>query len=1351
MQKSSKAETRKSLLVSLFVLGLIAALFVLPYQFRSAAGGQKDAKGASPQSGIPERLENYDIREHKDDAIAEQLLGYRQSLGRGASEIADIRDKFVKGEENLRRTVRTLKIEYNTDIRIPEVITPDVWKHKMEYLTGPSGTARAEILRNFVKQNNDLVGMTDEQADSLKVIADYTNPDGNLSYAQLDQLIDGIPVFRGEVKAGFTKHGEMIRVINNLAPGLDYSSLSKDFGDPMEAVRAGAGYIKHTLRESDVTLNKAASDKNRAVYGEGDWPTKAEKFYFPTEPGVARAAWRVLIWLDHTAYMMIIDGQTGALLWRKDLGENQTQSATYNVYANTTSMLNALNNPTPLVPGPLDPALGTQGTLVPRTNVTLIGNEAPYTFNNLGWITDGGNVTDGNNVEAGVDRVAPNGVDAPVTGTARVFNFTYTPHHSAGGEDPLLPAFQNGASTNLFYLANRYHDEIYRLGFTEPAFNFQQDNFGRGGLGGDRLSAQAQDSSGTNNANFGNFGGGVVGPDGNRPQTQMFLWTGPTPDRDGDVDNEVIVHELTHGTSSRLHGNTAGITSNMTRGMGEGWSDFYGHAMLSNPSESVNNLYTTGAYATFNLGAGFAANHYYGIRRFPKIPLSQTGGPNNRPYNPFTFKYINVGCDTFIGTTSTAPNSAFPRSPVIATSGSCDQVHNAGEIWSSTLWEVRTLMVTRLGWAVGNRKVLQLVTDGMKLAPLNPTMLQERDAIIAAAAASAAAPEASADVADVREGFRIRGMGFSASVQTVSPAAVTEAFDQANVLLTNPFTVSDSTGDNDGFPEPGENVLLSVAVTNTTGATVNSVTANVNGGTNVSYGNIADGATVTNQIPYTVPPGAVCGSMHDVTINVASAIGSQTPQVRSFRLGAPVGGAPVSFTNSTTITIPATGTGPGASTPYPSNITVSGLSGQKIVKLTFNGYHHEFEDDVDVLLVGPSGQKMVIMSDIGGTTEIFAPISFSIADTGATQFPDATAIVNGTTYKATNIDTTTDAFPAPAPASPYIQPPTAGTATFASAFGTDGAALNGTWSLYVFDDAGSDPGAIDGGWTLTFESDSYFCSTVPRSRADFDGDGKSDTSVFRPSDATWYVNRSTAGFFAVKWGLSTDTLIPGDYDADGKTDAAVYRPTATPGDPDVFVLNSSTSTLSAFPWGNPGDVPVFADYDGDSKTDYAVFRPSNNTWYVFGSAVGNQFTVWGQAGDIPVAGDFDGDGKADLTVFRAGTWITQRTTGGSVITAWGLAGDTLVPADYDGDNKDDLAVFRSGIWHYKKSSDGLNVSVPFGLSSDTVVPGDYDGDGKDDQAVYRNGAWFLNQSTAGYASAAFGLGSDKPVQRAYVP
>src|SRR5207244_8527491 len=99
----------------------------------------------------------------------------------------------------------------------------------------PSGEKHSDVLKGFLKENTELVGTDSNQIDGLKIAADYTNPDGNLSFAELHQEINGVPVFRGEIKAGFTKMGEMIRVINNLAPALNCDALSTDFGDPVAA------------------------------------------------------------------------------------------------------------------------------------------------------------------------------------------------------------------------------------------------------------------------------------------------------------------------------------------------------------------------------------------------------------------------------------------------------------------------------------------------------------------------------------------------------------------------------------------------------------------------------------------------------------------------------------------------------------------------------------------------------------------------------------------------------------------------------------------------------------------------------------------------------------------------------------------------------------------------------------------------------------------------------------------------------------------------------------------------------------------------------------------------------------
>ena len=1366
MQNSFFAGTRGGLLLTLFILALVTALVLVPTQFRSEAGATGEGLFQRTVSSNPS-LPNFDIRVDKTEETAEFFSNVRASVGKDASVVADLKDSFVRGEEALRTRLPNVKFEYNDTLRRPEVVTPDVWKDQMEWLTAPSTTKRSEILRNFIRENNELIGVNDAQANALKVTADYTNPNGYMSFAHLEQFINDIPVFNGEIKAGFTKDGKMIRVLNNVAPGLNYDELSTDFRNPTDAVRAAYRYINVTPTEAELTANQGASTKLKTIYGNGDWATQAEKMYFPTEPGFAVPAWRVLIWQPVNAFYVIVDAQTGTMLWRKNVTEDQTQSATYQVYRNTNAFIGSADNPAPLSPGPVDPTTGGQGAMITRTTHTLIGNEAPYAFNNNGWITDGANTTDGNALEAGIDRDGTNGVDTPQTGIPnRVFDSTWNPPPGtpAPGDEPLTAQAQRGAVIQMFYVMNRYHDELYRLGFTEQARNFQASNFGRGGNEADRISAEGQDSSGVNNANF------SIVTDGTRGRMQMYLWNGPTPDYDGTTDAEVIIHEVTHGTSNRLHNNSAGLSTNMSRGMGEGWGDFYGYAMLAEPSDPINGVYTTGGYATFLLG-GMTTNYYHGIRRFPRAPISFTGGPPRAacgnapcPHNPFTFKHLNSNCDSTLGTTAAPVASAYARNPTVSISSAqqaCDQVHNAGEIWSSALWEVRNRMVTRLGFTAGTTRVLQVVTDGMKLAPSAPTFLQERDAIIAAASALPIVPEASADVLDVREGFRVRGLGFSASIQNAGTGAnntaVTEAFDVPNAIITAPISVSDSTGDNDGFPEPGELLSVSVPVTNNSGGgAITNVQVSVTGGGTVNYGTINDGQTVTNQIPYTVPGGAACGSIHQITITGTSSLGALNPQNFSFQLGAPVGGAPVTFTSSTPFRVPGTGTGPGVADVYPTTLAVSGLAGGKKIKLELTTLGTTYPGDMDLLLVGPGGQKFVVMSDAlsSFTTQTNANVVFK--DDAAAIIPaTGSNNLNGEWKPTDHNPAPVDTWAAPAPAGPYQQPGPTGSATFASVFGTDGAAMNGTWNLYGVDDVAGDFATI-AGWKLTFEANDFACSigTTVRSRADFDGDGKTDLSVFRPSEGNWYLNQSTNGFKVQKWGISGDTLAPGDFDSDGKADFAVFRPNPDGLLPDFYILNSAGNVVTGSSWGLPADIPVIADYDADGKSDIAVYRPSNNTFYIINSSGGTTIKVHGTTGDIPVTGDFVGDSKADPTIFRPSTnsyWIFNGTN--DTVVPFGQAGDSLVPADYDGDNKDDLAVFRpsTGQWIYRPSGGGAVVFDSWGTSTDTPVPGDYDGDGKDDFAIYRNGQWWVKRSTAGTLVQGFGLASDTPIPRRYIP
>ncbi|MFN0141231.1 MAG: M36 family metallopeptidase [Pyrinomonadaceae bacterium] len=1036
-----------------FVLAALAAvtLFVL------VAVVPLDSSVKAISERVPvTALDNYDIRTDKSESTV-QALGAMRGTSRALERPDDTR----------------FKIEYNDELDVAEVISPA--EAESSLARRGSGQSRATALKNFVANNQAVFGVSD--IDQMRLTADYKNPDGDLSFVRFEQKVNDIPVFGAEVKAGFSRRGELFRVVNSLAHNIDERSLTTDFGEPELAVERAAAAVNVAIDVADLARNvstpKGESRFSSSLFGD---EIIAERRYFPLGSGVVRPAWQVLLWTSEAAYYVVVDAADGTLLWRKNIVEHQTLPATYSVYGNQNSLMKTADSPS-LLPSFSQPCSSPIGCPQPpaaaRTTFTLVGNQAPYAFNNLGWIPDTGlpvrtpadpNITDGNNVETGIDRDGTQGVDNngwAFGNPSRVFNFNYNPGPGLPppGEEPLPTtqiyppsAFQQGAITHGFYVVNRWHDEMYRFGFTEQAGNFQHFNFGRGGSEGDRISFETQDGSGTNGANF------ATPTDGGRPRMQMFVWTGPTPDRDGALDSQVVVHELTHGLSNRLIGNATGLSSNMSRGMGEGWSDFYALALLSRANDNSHGTYTVGGYISYLITPGYESNYYYGIRRFP-VAIWASRGENGLPHNPLTFRYMNNTCNTLIGSTTTNPNSAFPRG--LVGSATCDQVHNLGEIWAVTLWEVRYQLSQRHGDVEGNRRILQYVTDGMKLSPLNPTFLQERDAILAAVAASDAG-----DVANVWRGFAIRGLGFSASIQNAGTGAnntaVTEAFD--------------------------------------------------------------------------VPP----------------------------------------------------------------------------------------------------------------------------------QFRRPT-------------------------------------------------------------------------------------------RADFDGDGRSDISVFRPADRIWYLNRSTAGFGAAYWGLSTDVPVPDDFDGDGKADVAVFRATDDGSQPDYYVLNSATSTITYASWGITGDIPLSEDFDGDNRADLCIYRPSNGQFWIRRSSDGGGFAV-GPLDGTPFVGDFDGDGRGDFGALNRFDGLWRSLFSGSNYSVvsnsffGNVFGDKPVPADYDGDGRDDPAVYRpsSGTWLIRNSSGGTT-TVNFGISTDIPVPADYDGDSRSDVAIYRNGTWWINNSTSGISVTIFGLAGDRPLPATYIP
>lgn len=272
-----------------------------------------------------------------------------------------------------------------------------------------------------------------------------------------------------------------------------------------------------------------------------------------------------------------------------------------------------------------------------------------------------------------------------------------------------------------------------------------------------------------------------------------------------------------------------------------------------------------------------------------------------------------------------------------------------------------------------------------------------------------------------------------------------------------------------------------------------------------------------------------------------------------------------------------------------------------------------------------------------------------------------------------------------------------------------------------------------------------------------------DLAVWRPgSQGVWYVLGGPGSAQTYQnWGMTGDIPVPGDYDGDGKTDFAIWRPSTSV----WWVIMSSDLSLYTHTYGQAGDQPVPADYDGDGKTDIAVFRPDSPSaglgrWFMIHSSNPSawNYADFGVSTDIPLPVDYDGDGKADVSVFRASnkTFYTYRS---SDITVEGIEmpySGTPVSADYDGDGYANYAVKDGNVWRIKNAAKTSTSAVTFQNATDIAVQNDYDGDGLVDIATWRpsNGTWYIRQSTllgqsGELRTQAWGMDGDIPVPAYY--
>lgn len=320
-----------------------------------------------------------------------------------------------------------------------------------------------------------------------------------------------------------------------------------------------------------------------------------------------------------------------------------------------------------------------------------------------------------------------------------------------------------------------------------------------------------------------------------------------------------------------------------------------------------------------------------------------------------------------------------------------------------------------------------------------------------------------------------------------------------------------------------------------------------------------------------------------------------------------------------------------------------------------------------------------------------------------------------------------------------------GSDSFGNALPTN---YGGNWAVYPF--LGHDKVILGDLATGLYVVDSTRASQpVKNFVSDFDGDGKTDLSLFRESTGDWFFENSSDNTPSnVTWGTAGDIMTSGDYDGDGKSDEAIFRPSTGV----WWFVNSSNGLRPAITFGQSGDIPVPADYDADGKTDIAVWRPSNGVWYILQSTLGIRYQQWGAPTDKAFAGDFEGDGKADIAVWRPsnGIWyVLPSSSSIPMYYAFGTSGDKPLVGDFDGDSRSDFAVYRpsTGVWYKVNSSNNNVTAYAFGIAEDIPIPADYDGDGISDIAVFRpsTNVWYrVNSTNGGFVIREYGQSGDKP-------
>lgn len=591
--------------------------------------------------------------------------------------------------------------------------------------------------------------------ENLIISDQYYSKSSGITHLYLQQTHEGIKIHNA-ISSVAIKNEKIFYVGNVFKTNVSQKVNTKTPSiTAQQAIENAASYFKLGKTSG---LRVLSTNKNDYTYSNGNISKKEipiSLVYIPTKNGELRLSWNLNIsTLDNKdVWSVRVDAINGKILDKinsvlycsfgevnpsekapinEHLHQEETASANFNLLktANLSMMVDGASYRVFNLPkgSPLD------------GKTVLISDPANANASPFGWHDIDGvagaeyTITRGNNIYANEDINGDNGFgDSPDGGSNLTFDFA--PNLTQNPSQ-----YTSAAITNLFYTTNMMHDIWYVYGFDETSGNFQENNYGNGGIGNDFVIVDAQDGRGTNNALF------TPSTDGNSPRMEMLIWTPATPDRDSAFENAVISHEYGHGISTRLSGGPSTISClSGAEQQGEGWSDWFGLMVTTKPGDTATDSRPNNIYLRNEPITGTGSRTY---------PYSTDFG-----VNPFTYDDIK---------TETAP-------------------HGVGAVWATILWDLTWAYVDKYGWDAdlfngtgGNNKIMQIVLDGLKLQPCGSGFVDSRDAILAADIALTGGD----DQCLIWEVFSKRGLGSSADQGTSnSKTDGTEAFDLPDAII----------------------------------------------------------------------------------------------------------------------------------------------------------------------------------------------------------------------------------------------------------------------------------------------------------------------------------------------------------------------------------------------------------------------------------------------------------------------------------------------------------------------------------------------------------------------------------------